>query len=74
MKPIEAGPEELNLELLSVKQVASCLGVCTATVWNWVRHDAFPKPIPLGQLRRWRKVDIEQHLHRREFGKAANHE
>ncbi len=48
--------------LMDVKQVASLLKVCEATVYRWRRDGDFPPPLKLGSSNRWRLSDIEDWL------------
>jgi excisionase family DNA binding protein len=48
--------------LLDVREVASLLGVSPRSVWEWSDSGQIPKPISLGRLRRWRRMDLEDWL------------
>ncbi|MBS0126552.1 helix-turn-helix transcriptional regulator [Thetidibacter halocola] len=45
---------------LSVKQVATRLGVSADSIWRWKRNGEFPEAVKLGgRTTRWRLTDIE---------------
>ncbi|MHB1038003.1 MAG: helix-turn-helix transcriptional regulator [Pirellulales bacterium] len=55
------------LQLLSVADVATLLGVCQRTVWSMAARGELPSPLAIGpKLRRWRRAALEQWLQERE--------
>ncbi len=46
-------------ELLSVRQVATILGLGVSTVWRGVAKGTFPEPIKICGSTRWRRSDID---------------
>ena len=48
--------------LLTIKQVAAYLAVSVRTLERELAAGAFPKPVRIGRLRRWRQEDIDRHL------------
>jgi predicted DNA-binding transcriptional regulator AlpA len=52
----------LSSALLSVRDVAARLGICTQSVWRLVAAGGFPTPIYIGQSLRWSIADVDQYL------------
>ena len=44
--------------LITIKEVALILGVCTKTVRNLADNGSIPRPIKLGKSIRWNRRDI----------------
>ena len=66
--------------LLSKAQVTALIGVGHTQLWQWMRDDAFPKPLELGppggrsSMIVWRRDEIEDWIAtrpRRQFGQHA---
>lgn len=50
-------------QTLTVKEVALACKVHEKTIWRWLRHNQFPRPITLGvRCRRWTLESITQFL------------
>ena len=62
-----------DVKLLSVRDVASALGISARTVWRWAATDPhFPHPITIGErCVRWRLADLKRFIDRR-AGTAAD--
>jgi excisionase family DNA binding protein len=56
-EPAELADDGIE-RLLKVQEVASRLGVSTATVWRMLKDDEFIEPVMLGKLTRWRVRDF----------------
>ena len=53
----------MQQQLLTVKQVASLIGVSRPTVYRWLRTLDFPRPLRVGQrASRWRRHEVERWL------------
>ncbi len=63
-----ARPEPPPKPLLSVAEVMAWLGVSRGTIKNWIEHEAFPEPLRLGKLAKWRRGDVEEWLDGRPQG------
>jgi prophage regulatory protein len=51
---------ETTIEMLRIDRVMSMLGVCKATVYNWIREGDFPLPFHLGPRNvGWRSDEIQ---------------
>lgn len=48
----------MDIELLSVKQVARMLGVGESSLWRYRDMGALPCPVKIGRSVRWRSTDI----------------
>ena len=48
--------------LLNAREVARLLGIGERSVWRYVSRGHLPKPLSLGNMKRWRRQEIEQHL------------
>jgi len=46
-------------KFLKQKEVESKIGVCKATVYNWIKDKAFPKPKKIGSSVRWIEEEID---------------
>ena len=45
---------------LTVKELAECLHVCRASVYNYLKNiPGFPQPVKVGRLSRWDFEEIE---------------
>lgn len=49
-------------QLLSKRQIAERLSVHWTTIDRWRRYRAFPAPLQVAGLNRWKSSDIEQWL------------
>lgn len=50
------------VELLTDREVARLLKSSAKTVRNLARRGAFPKPLKLGRLTRWRRAEVERYI------------
>lgn len=53
-------------ELLSDKEVGKLLKSSPRTVRNLSARGAFPSPLKIGRLTRWRRSDVERHIEQAE--------
>ena len=54
-----------ELSLMTVREVAECLGMTRAGIYKWIKEGRMPQPMRLGGSKgvlRWRVCDIEQWL------------
>ncbi len=51
--------------ILSLSDVATHFKVTKNTIRNWIKADAFPRPLPLGGRPRWRLSDVQAFLDQR---------
>ena len=57
--------ENPTQKLLTVKQVATALGLSTRTVWKLSSKGEFPRPLTVGQkARRWPAADVDAYVGR----------
>lgn len=50
-----------DLQLLTRRQVADIVGVDPATIWRWVKNDAFPAGFPVGKCStRWLRAEVQK--------------
>ncbi len=52
----------LEKQLLGVREVATYLGLSTASVWRHVKRKNLPAPIRIGGSTRWNRSDLESFL------------
>ena len=50
--------------LLTIKQVAESLGVCTRTIWREISQRRFPAPLPIRGAARWPASDVAEYIER----------
>lgn len=55
-------PVTVERELLSARETAAVLGVSTRHVFRLVQLGRMPKPLRLGGLVKWRRVDLQRWL------------
>jgi len=55
-------PDENEVLLWDVKQVAKALGIGERTVWKHTHAGELPSPIRIGRSVRWARRDIETYL------------
>jgi len=55
----------MDTRFLSVRDVASMLGIGVSTVWAWVQKGRLPQPIRLGtRCTRWRLDEVLEAIER----------
>ena len=59
-------------DFVSAETLAHKLDCSESTVHDYVRRGLLPKPIKIGQLVRWRWVDVEQFIAALEAGPSAD--
>jgi len=66
MNKIETLEQKINPvddnKLLSVDEVAKLLNIGKSTIWHKVKNNSFPKPIKIGNLKKWRYGDIKHYI------------
>lgn len=46
--------------LLRLNEVITMLGICRATLYNWLQNDRFPQPTYLGKMPCWRLSVVQR--------------
>ena len=52
-------PQDVDIRLVSDRQLAKMLSVSRATIWRRVADGTLPRPVRVGGATRWRLEEIE---------------
>ena len=50
----------MTKKLLKISEVCELTGVSRVTIWRWIKHNGFPKPVHLSdRVRAWPVDEVE---------------